>query len=320
MANEKMFLAGDDAQNYWSLDYADGYYTIGNHPSNGDMDGAIRFPGVTGSGNCQEARIFLFVNDSSGLSGKVVLDMWGIDEDNTSPFGSDPLGRAKTSESTFWEIDPMPLVGGFVLSKNVTNIVNEIRNRMGWSSGNAIGFLLETHPSNTPHSWFSGGIDDLGVGMGSSISYLLIREQAAGNFSPAPKLISPPVLPGPKNWGQAQSYPGVNVFEATDDQMYYTSKKRVERIIEEIDVNTTANVILQIPHGLSYRPRVTAFAKSSVSGQRFDLPRHMPSSIQTGPEGDTLEGDIESNETYIRILTTQNAQVHCRIFLDEIVP
>jgi hypothetical protein len=118
----------------------------------------------------------------------------------------------------------------------------------------------------------------------------------------------------------AFSYPGKNVFECTDDEKYYTSRKRVERILVEGVEYTTANVPLTLTHGLGYKPRAKVFAKSNVSGQRFKLPRYFPTSVQLGPEGDTLLGDVKMTSTQLSIITTEDAEIYYRIFIDELLP
>jgi len=65
--------------------------------------------------------------------------VYGIDEDNTAILTSDPTGRTKTTANVNWDeaskTDP-------IVSPSLVSIVQEIVDRGGWSSGNAMGFLI----------------------------------------------------------------------------------------------------------------------------------------------------------------------------------
>lgn len=310
-----MFLAGNEPDNYWSATFGDGYYVMGNHPTLGNQDGAVRFPGVTGTGNCAEARLYLHCDDRSGSTGSIYFNVWGIDEDNTSLFTGSPLGRAKTTATFRWDEGSMPVEGTFLPYKNVTSIVNEIRSRGGWSSGNAIGFIFTNDGSTTSGSWFSGGTQDVPP---STITNLMIRESANPNFNPTSKSVSAPTFPAADDFGIKISYPGYSVFDATEDQLYRTTRKKVHKIISEGSINTTGGVTYNIAHGLSVIPFVQAYAKSTSNNTRFKLPRYFPVGTQLDPSGDNLQGTVEVDLTNVKITTSLSATVYYRIFIDEL--
>lgn len=68
------------------------------------------------------------------------IKTYGIDEDNTGDFGSNPMGRSRTSAVT--SQNQNVIGGGEFFGTNVKDQVQEIINRNGWSNGNSIGFLI----------------------------------------------------------------------------------------------------------------------------------------------------------------------------------
>jgi len=65
----------------------------------------------------------------------------GIAEDNTASMSSDPSGRSTTSNAVNWDTGAFSANSAYD-TPNITAIVQEIVNRSGWSSGNAMGFLI----------------------------------------------------------------------------------------------------------------------------------------------------------------------------------
>ncbi|HEC65059.1 MAG TPA: hypothetical protein ENI23_07190 [bacterium] len=69
----------------------------------------------------------------------VLTKMYGFDEDNTADYSSDPTGRTKTTAVVDWDLNGV--TNNVTYSFSIATIVQEIINRSGWSSGNAIGFI-----------------------------------------------------------------------------------------------------------------------------------------------------------------------------------
>jgi hypothetical protein len=65
----------------------------------------------------------------------------GIDEDNTASMSSDPTGRTQTTAKVDWDITSQNALSTYT-SPDIKTIVQEIIDRGGWSSGNAMGFLI----------------------------------------------------------------------------------------------------------------------------------------------------------------------------------
>jgi hypothetical protein len=319
MANEKTFVAGSNPANYWHSPFGggDGYYTVGNY-SGTDSNGAIRFTGVTGTGNCNSASLYLYVCDydnSGGGSGDLVFDVYGADEDNTASFTGDPMGRSQTSAT--YNITRAINHEGYYESFEVTNIVNEIRSRGGWSSGNAMAFLLYKNGSSDADVYISGGPEDV-----PTFDYcaLVIRESAEPNFNPTDKSVAAPTFPDVDHVGFKISYPGYSVLDATEDELYYTTKKRKHKIYLEGETTTTANVVKNIAHGLAYLPFCMVYVKETGSTKRYKIPRYIPQAIfQDQFSGlDTTNGTVQVDATNLKITTTSNCTVYYRIFLDQI--
>lgn len=86
----------------------------------------------------------------SGQSGSEIvrIKIYGIDEDQTADFTSDPTGRPKTTANADWDFEPSVSISSQT-SGSIVSLVQEIVDRGGWSSGNEMGFLLEDDGSDT---------------------------------------------------------------------------------------------------------------------------------------------------------------------------
>lgn len=131
----------DDAVKYGSsFDNASSWVSFGwwNYSDNN----AVRFVNVTipKGYTILTAKVTGTIDYGSG-TGTVRYRVWGIDEDNTSNFSSDPFARTTTTAYADWTITN-PTKPATYDSPSLVNIVQEIVNRDGWSSGNAMGFFF----------------------------------------------------------------------------------------------------------------------------------------------------------------------------------
>lgn len=129
-------VAEEDATGYWR-----DYFGFGRDmPTWGTMHGAMRFGSVTVAKNATiyEAVVGIHVGTRYGSS-NLYSYMWGIDEDNTGDFGSNPLGRTKTDARGRPEANPS---SNSDISFGCTAQLQEVVNRGGWSSGNNFGLLF----------------------------------------------------------------------------------------------------------------------------------------------------------------------------------
>lgn len=309
MANEKVFYE-TSANDQWT-DRAGSYSVAGltyiGKYSDGDVfKCAMRFPNITIAQGVtvHSASLHFYTAFKGGGSNNLKFKTWGMDEDNTATFSSDPLGRTKTS--AFDSADnAMPSVGQ-TKQITVTSIVNEILARGGWSSGNALGFILEDNGSDS----------DVYIGEENSPgqSYLVIQESAEPNFFPSPETVTPSALPAVDDVGMRISLPNTDVLTAPRSGLLYTSREHMFKIVAQGLTSCTGGVEKLIAHGLAYRPQVMAYVRSN--GYSFELPRLFDGA--SDPVGGGVQGWVGSDSTYLRILTFSDADVYYYIFLDEL--
>jgi hypothetical protein len=257
-----------------------------------DWDGAARFLNIVvpqGS-TVNFARVDLYASAVGTASpGDLRIIAYGIDEDNTAAFSTNPFGRTKTTASTSVN-DINPSIGGY-RSITVTNQVNEIVQRAGWSSGNAMGFLFMNNSSATQSL-----IEDTASGN----TRLIIRVSAASSFTPTPIDITAPTFPGATDFGIKVSQPGVDVKTATEDHVYFTSRKKITKVAIEDDAVLSTGVN-DVAHGLSYTPSVLGYLKSGNNRYKLNKePRNL-----TDPSG-----FIGSDATNIKISVWSGTSVY----------
>jgi len=132
---------------YWAGSWASGddlYSSFGmgkNYYGNDNYCG-IRFPNVSIPKGSTITSAYLKLTDEETKSCTVHAKIFGIDEDNTADFHSDPIGRSKTSASVDWD-QVNQVVNTERTSADIKAIIQEIIDRAGWSSGNSIGFISQ---------------------------------------------------------------------------------------------------------------------------------------------------------------------------------
>lgn len=286
-------------------------YLGGEHPTWGDCDAALRFRGINigqGASVSYAKIVYKYSTVGSASSGHWKFNVRGIDEDNCGNFeDNNPFGYSRTSANIAIDDGGPPTSGG-AKTIDVRSLVNEIVGRSGWSRNNSLGFVMID----------DGSDNDVWAGLDPYHSYFIYRENAEPNFTPTPLTVAAPTFPDAKDWGWKQAYPGYNVFDATEDQLYLTTRKRTHKILTQGTVNTTAGVTYQINHNLNYKPFCLVYVKSNTTSSRFKVPRFFPTGVQTGPDNDTINGYIQITDTQLLIQTTENAEVYYRIFLDEV--
>lgn len=270
--------------------------------------GAIRFPNVAIPKNStfSTADLHVYVSDRFG-SDQIYIKAWGVDEDNTS-WGSQPFGKTKTTASNTFDSNPS---SGQYMTIGVASILEEIVSRSGWTSGNAIGFIIEDNGTTQTNG--ENYIRDYLVGTDSFLHY---RIAAAPNFKPTPKSVSAPSLPTAQDVGMKFSLPGVSVFDATDEQTYLTTRKRQFKVFMEDyyqsvsgDVSTGYKAIA---HNLGYVPFVSVHAKSSIFGGGW---KRLP--VSWAFEDHPAYG---IDDTYLYLHSAiAGEEFYYRIFLDRIV-
>lgn len=133
--------------------YDAGWWETGNG-TDGVNDGATRFGSITlaNSQSIYNAQLNLYIGGRNG-SGEVKMLVSGIDEDNTLNFnaGTAATARTKTTANT---ASNSTLSVGNTLGVDVTSIVSEIISRAGWSSGNAMGFIMNDNGTTANNTYY----------------------------------------------------------------------------------------------------------------------------------------------------------------------
>lgn len=147
--NYYYMATGDDN----CADYVGGTYFVGygmgvGRGSTYNINGGMRFPSVTETSGITSAEIGLKIQYPSPRTGAVEVLTYGIDEDNTANFSSEPFGRTRTTAYVDNSCD-----NGItdIWAYDVTSIVSEILGRSGWSSGNAMGFTFLNDANSDNH-------------------------------------------------------------------------------------------------------------------------------------------------------------------------
>lgn len=109
------------------------------------MDNFVRFQNVSIPKGATIKTAYLKFRDSSqNPSSSHSIEIYGVNEDNASAATSwsDLTGRDRTSVSVTWNPPGQYDNGTSRATKDISDIVQEIVNRSGWSSGNALMFYL----------------------------------------------------------------------------------------------------------------------------------------------------------------------------------
>ena len=136
---------------YSFSDYWSSFDNLNDHWSAGKTSfgfgGAFRFTGIALNKNqsISAAAVEVGVTAKGASAGDIKMKHYGIDEDNTGNFSSDPMGRSKTTAVTTQ--NHSPATPNYNFSFDVKAQVEEIIARNNWASGNAIGFITNDNGS-----------------------------------------------------------------------------------------------------------------------------------------------------------------------------
>lgn len=310
MANEVQFTVPDQVGNYYheedgGTESGNIYFRIGQYLGT-EAKGFLRVPNVTISQgtSVNYAGLYIYIQEKGSSDNDWKFKVFGVDVDNQGFPGGNPLGEPHTSASTTVNTS-VPGVGDYK-EVNVTSIVNEIFARGGWSSGNGMGFIMENDGSSSD-TWAK---DSSGSGTNS---FLIIRRNSEPDFFPNGVTETAPGFPVAKDYGIKIARPGFSVLTATEDELFYTSRKKQYKVIAEGQVTTVGGVNKLIPHGLGYIPLAVAFVQGDNG--RFKLPRLYGGSLAPA---DDIQGTIAVNATNVIINTSVSKDVYYFIFIDEL--
>lgn len=119
----------------------------------------FRFQNVTiPNGYTIQAAYLRLVGDESQSAGTENVDIYGEAADNSSTFSTaanNLTGRTKTTAKVDWDALAGSVPGTLVTSPDIKTVVQEIVNRAGWSSGNAMSVILAPGGSNATRTYES---------------------------------------------------------------------------------------------------------------------------------------------------------------------
>lgn len=278
-----------------------GYNKDGLGSTSGTISSAVRFRNVAiDQGTTVSSAYIRFhlgsVRPTSG-DANIYFRVNGIDEDNTGDFGSNPMGRAETSAvNNAWWGSPASNTWDSI---DVTSMVNEIVARGGWQSGNAMAFKFHDRGTATDTNRYVIDAYD------GTDAYLVIRVSPEPNFKPTPKSVAAPTFPPTDDCGIRISAPGKDVLTATDEDIWFTTRKHTFGVFREDEVTITTSP-QDVTHNLGYTPAVLAYA--NYSGKKYRFPDFV--NLSSG-------GLIESNQSKVRLYTNAD-KVYYYIFIDPV--
>lgn len=239
----------------------------------GPENGAIRFVNVTipRGTTVQSAVIHFRCEDAVPDNNQSVkVKIYGMAEDNTGDLTVDPWGRVKTSANyanTYGDSRDNTWI-----DITVTDIVNEIVGRSGWSSGNAMGFVFEDDGTATDQTRDLN--DDYGNTYDTYLTITLsspsVSPSRSISFSPS-RSASPTPSPSPSPIdlfrGLKIAKSGINVLKTQEpydlifSSSYGTLKYYTKQTITTSFDASTADIACtgSYSHNLGYYPYCEVF-------------------------------------------------------------
>lgn len=246
-----------------------GYFAA---PTSSAIDGGFRFTGISLSqgASVDYARLGVYVQEKGG-SVNIKVKIEGIDEDNTDPFTSsysNPFGRSRTTASATAELDTGIGVGSYWKTFDLTSIIEEIVGRGGWSSGNAMGFVLTDNGTSTSaDNYFADQLT-------STNTYLAIRASALPDTSPSSTNKNVYHNNLKENYGLKISRNGRSAESSDLNDLAFTSRLPSTQGFKPGIIRSfgKTNSTVTVKHGLGYIPKVIAYMKDE-SNQCFKIPQ-----------------------------------------------
>ena len=132
---------------------------IGSHSSGDEWSGAARFTSVTiGQGDTITSAVFSLKADSTYSASPNVVKIYvsAQDSDNAAALTTtsgdlNASGRPRTTATTVGVVTS--ITGGNWYDFDITAAVQEVVDRAGWASGNALVVLIDTHEDTTTSEW-----------------------------------------------------------------------------------------------------------------------------------------------------------------------
>lgn len=140
----------------WLFGTGSSFYGVGHYSSTYMQKGVgLRFTPITIPQGRTITSAYLVVCNEHTESGTVCRStIKGEDVDSGSPFSdqTDFDNRPRTSEEVTWDEIPGWTAGTWYTSPDISSIIQEIVNREGWSSGNALVIFWDDFDDRSDHN------------------------------------------------------------------------------------------------------------------------------------------------------------------------
>jgi hypothetical protein len=143
---------------YKSDDWYVGYHYFG-HNGSYSITNVFRFTNVTVPVGAVITSAYLKFTAYSTEASSVKTKIAGIAEDNTGTMSSDPTGRTKTTNKTDWDFSGVTQDTVYT-SPDIKAVIQEIIDRAGWNSGQAMGFFVSDDGTTSGNLYSMYGYDD----------------------------------------------------------------------------------------------------------------------------------------------------------------
>lgn len=173
----KITDTADDGYEYSASVYISQVW--GGSYSGSALYGFFRFLNVTVPQGATVSSATLTLNIIS-VAGTPNTTLYGVDADNAAAF-ADPGNLPSAATKTTASADPDPAATGTKVI-TITTIVQEIVDRAGWASGNAMAFVVDVHAGGTNY-WLAEDYEDAGTAEATlDITYTAGSSQAPRTF------------------------------------------------------------------------------------------------------------------------------------------
>ncbi len=292
----------------------DSFYS-GNLSGN-SYDGCVRFLNVEIPKGASIAQSYLeFYATCSGYN-TWRTSVRGIAEDNTASLSdSNPFTRSQTGSSTSYEYG---MYSGleFYFFINVTSIVQEIVNRGGWGSGNALALTLSNNSSDYGNAISTSNWGNFTLTTSfyppvttTTSTTTSTSTSTTTSTSSSTTTTSTSTTTLLDDYGMKISLPGIDVKTASVSNLAYSSKFNTFKVFSQ---GTTSGTDITIPHNLGYAPTFEVFMESG--NNRYRLPR-LESPYKSA---DYVQAFAYSDNTNLRIKSNVSANFYYYIFYEAI--
>mgnify|MGYP001595117174 CR=1 FL=1 len=289
-------------ESYWRENTSDANeFIVGNYTGGLVTKGAMRFSNVTipQGTTIIAAELFIWVGSKAGTNIKIKLH--GIDEDNTAAFSSSPFGRAETTDFSLLD-DTIPSTGQWRTIGAVSPI-QEVINRAGWTSGNALGFIVRDNGS-AADSWI---LDT----QANQKSKLFIRIAALPNFTPASTSLAPPIFPVDSKYGIKIAV--TNVLKEVSKKLFFNSNQKEPKILKQGKSEGEA-----IFHTVSYIPMGIGWYEDT-DGTKHIATARLVSANSDFSSISSFQGTLYITDNYLSLSPATGKKAYYYIFIDPLL-